>query len=157
MIPAIALTVFSIAGVVGIESTFAQEDDGRSSIIEKIASTFNLSEDEVQNVFDEHREERQAERQAEKEAKLDELVSEGKLTEDQKNLIIAKMEERRAEKQENREEFQNMSREERREAKETHKAEMEAWFEENGIDQDLLKEVFGKEGKHRGGKHGFRR
>lgn len=114
------------------------ESGGYPPIIQKLVERFGLNEEEVKAVFDEAREERRVEMQARFEQRLNEAVENGDLTEEQKQLLLAKHEELKAEREANRESFQNMTREERREAMEAKRAELEAWAEENGLDLSQL-------------------
>lgn len=70
---------------------------GISSLIDKIATKFNLNKDEVKAVFDEEQATRHAERQAEMktrtEERLTEAVTDGDITQAQKDLITAKLSE----------------------------------------------------------------
>jgi predicted GNAT family acetyltransferase len=158
LIPTLALTVASVAGLAGIGSVLADEDEsGRhSSIISKLVEKFNLSEDEVRSVFDEERDERQAQMKANREEKLNTLVSEGKLTEEQKNALLAKWEEEQAERGTGRGEgFKDMTKEERDAEMEAHRTEMDEWLEAQGIDKSVLQELgpgmgMGGGGHHRG-------
>lgn len=120
------------------------------SIIEKLVERFGLNEEDVKAVFDETREEHKAQMQSRLEERLDEAVKSGDLTEEQKQLILAKHEELKAETEANKESFQDMTPEQRKEAMETKKAELESWVEQNGID---LKYFFG--GPRFGRGHGF--
>jgi hypothetical protein len=91
---------------------------------------FGLNAGEVQEVFQEVRDERHQEMQAHFEERLDELVASGDLTEDQKDTLLAK----KAEMWESREELMNLSPEERRAKMQERREEMNAWAEENGTD-----------------------
>ncbi len=69
----------------------------------------------------------------------------GKITEDQKNLILAKHEEMKNSK----ENWENLSPEERKEQGIAMKEDLKTWAEENGID---MKDLFlGYNKGHRGG------
>ena len=139
IIPALVLGAIAVSGVIGLSTASADEkEDGRTSIIQRIAQKFNLNEDEVKTVFEEHKTERQAEMKQKHEEHLNQLVSEGKLTEDQKNALIAKREEMREKYGKNKEDWKNMSKEEKIEKKKAWQEEMHNWAEENGID---LKEL----------------
>ena len=116
-------------------------------MISKLAQAFGKSEDEVRDVFDEVKADHQAEMQSEFEARLDEAVSDGEITEEQKQLILEKHEELMAEKQDQWENFKDLSPEERREAIQSHHEELETWAEENSID---LKYFFGGYKMHKG-------
>ena len=123
---------------------------GYPPIIEKLVERFGLNEEDVKAVFDETREEHKAQMQSRLEERLDEAVASGDITADQKQLILAKHEELKAEREANKESFQDMIPEQRREVKEAKKAELESWAEQNGID---LQDFFGGRGFGKG--HGF--
>lgn len=107
---------------------------GDGTLVSRLAETFGKSEDEVQAVFDSAREEKQAEAQANFETKLQEAVDNGDLTADQQALILNKHSELMAEHQADRESAAGMTREEHRAEMETHRAEIQAWADDNGID-----------------------
>ena len=92
---------------------------------------------EAVDVFDETCEERQQERQTQMEAKLDEAISDGVITADQKQLLLDKRAEMQQEREQKRE-------------------EMKTWREESGIDFKALAQYKGDRGGHGLGKmHGF--
>ena len=146
------LTIVAILGILGTtiilaKPAIAEEANHYSSLIQKLVDRFGLKADEVQEVFDEHQEERRAEHQVRFEERLAEAVADGTLTEAQKEAILAK----KAEMMANHEEMKDLSREERREVMDQHREEMEAWAGENGID---MKEFFGFMGGFRKGHFG---
>lgn len=102
--------------------------------LQKLVDRFGLDETEVQAFVTETREERRADKEAAFATRLEDAVAAGTISEDQKGLIEAKHEEM----QTLHEDWQGLSREERRDAMESHHKEMEAWVEENGIDLELL-------------------
>ncbi len=121
------LVVAAVAGVVGLSSLgvvgMVSADDsstGRESLISKLAEKFGVSQDEVQSVFDENREEMQAEREAEASERLQGLVDDGTITAEQKTAIEAKKDEMQT-------------------ARENQKTELEAWADEQGVDLHLLR------------------
>ena len=128
--------------LVGATQAFAQSNDTsdnpRSSLVERIANKFGLQESEVQAVFDEARSQHQAEMQQRSEERLSQLVSDGKITEEQKQLIISKRDELRAEHQSEHESMQDLTPEERRAAMDEHRQELEDWASQNGIDPQYL-------------------
>ncbi|MFC1711859.1 hypothetical protein ACFLZ1_04725 [Patescibacteria group bacterium] len=150
----IPLLTLVIIGAVGFASTKAYANDNGyyPPIVQKIAERFGLNQDEVETVFDEARDERRAEMQNRFQERLNQAVSDGKITIEQKEAILAK----KAEMQERHEELKDLSPEERAEYKEAHQGELKAWAEENGID---LKDLFigmGMRGGHfKGMKGGF--
>jgi hypothetical protein len=67
-------------------------------------------------------------------ARLSEAVTNGEITEEQKQLIIQKHEEIRARWQEERFNVEDLTPEERRQASLEKRQELAAWAEENGIE-----------------------
>jgi hypothetical protein len=134
----------------GIGAVSAAQNPSKDDLVSKIASRFNLSKDDVQSVFDENRAEHEQERKAKLEDRLTKAVENGKLTEDQKTKILAKLDENKA----FFESLKDMSKAERETALDNHKKEMEAWAKENGIDK---KWALPRHGRHHGpefGEHG---
>ncbi|MCK4635770.1 MAG: hypothetical protein KAT32_02810 [Candidatus Moranbacteria bacterium] len=138
IVPALVLGVATIVGVSSFNNVSANEESQYSPIMQKVAEKFNLNQDEVKQVFDENREERRAENKAKADERLSKLVNEGKLTEDQKNVLIAKREEIRQERENSFGEMKDLSPEERKEKRQEHQEEMKKFFEEQGIDHDAL-------------------
>jgi hypothetical protein len=119
-------------GVVGLSSiASAQTSTSGTSLIDKIATKFNLKKADVQAVFDADRTEKEAERLAENSTRLQSLVDKGTITADQKTKIEAKQKELQT----------------KRDAERT---ELEKWATDNGIDAKYL--MGG--GMGRGGKGG---
>ncbi len=142
-------TLLTVAAVAIVGTTlftatqaFAQtttpSSDPMTSLVEKLSTKFGLNKDEVQAVFTEERQAHQAERQAQEEARLTQLVSEGKITEAQKQLIISKRQELMNQHQSEHESMQRMTADERRAAMEAHKQALEDWAAQNGIDPEYI-------------------
>lgn len=153
IISAIALVVLSL-GVFGLDKVKADEDGAYPPIVQKLVERFNLNAEEVRQVFDEERSERQEGMQARFEERLNQAMSEGKITEEQKQLILAKHEELQAEREAEQESFKNMTQEERHEAMETRQNELKSWAEQNGIELEYLLGGFGMHGGGPGGMRG---
>ncbi len=156
---AVVGAVSAIAGAtfIGASVASAHDNNGGQELVSKVAEQFNLSEDEVQAVFDDYREERHAEHEAEREearaTHLQELVDEGVITEEQRSELEAFAEEHHAKMEELRD--QDLSRSEIRDAMEALRDEMEAWAEAEGLDIDDLRPEDGP-GHGRGGHHQMR-
>jgi Skp family chaperone for outer membrane proteins len=131
------LGVSSIAGV-GIASAYQGSGD-HDSLISKIAEKFNLDASEVQQVFDEEHAAREAEMKQELKSKLDQAVSDGKLTQEQADQLFAK----KQELADFRHTLADKTPEERREALKTKHQEFKQWAEDNGIDLSALKDYIG--------------
>lgn len=100
-------------------------------MVAKIANRFNLNVSDVQQVFDEDREERRADMFARFSERLDGLVSSGELTSTQKDAILDKHEEM----QNKMDELKDLSFEERKTKMHEIHDEFHAWLKEQGIDQ----------------------
>lgn len=168
MVPVLAvITVGAVA--LGAHQANAQEiTSGYSSIASKLAEKFGLNQEDVQAVFTQDREERQAQMETQFEQRLTDAVLAGNLTEEQKQAILAKHQElqtaRQTERDAERQDWQNMTQEERQTAMEERRTEMAAhrqalqtWADQQGIDQQyLFGLVFeGKGGPGGMGRHGM--
>lgn len=150
LISALALSIIGVASY-GVTKTNAQNlQSGYTSIIQKLATKFGVKEDDVKAVFDQQRSERQAQMQVNNEARLAKLVTDGKITEAQKQLILAKhkeLQDKHANKQSN---WYTMTREERQTYMQNDKTELETWAKANNIDTQYLMMGRGFKGMGRG-------
>ncbi len=141
---AVAASVITItAGVAGAGAVLAQTATSEYlPIVEELASTFSLDPAAVQQVFEDHRDQMLSDR-------LDELVADGEITSEQKDLIIAKQ----SEIEEKRQEIldASMTAIERKNALTELNQEVIAWAEEQGIDGSVFR-MIGR-GEHRGRMH----
>lgn len=124
-----------------------------TDLVEKISTKFNLDKADVQAVFDEARQEDMAQFKAAAEAHLTQLVTDGTITEAQKQLIIAKRQELQATHESRAETMKNLSGEEHRAAMEAERASLEAWAKQNAIPFEYVM-PFGR-GKGPAGDHVF--
>lgn len=150
-LPAKQLLVAGIVGTVGIAglttvgvagATSDRGSGSESSLVDKLASTFNLDKSKVQKVFDEERSDRDAKHAEKLSERLQKLVDEGTITSAQKTAIEAKLKELKAEQEEFKEELKDSTREERKVKMEEKRQELETWAKAQGIDLDELKGVF---------------
>lgn len=142
----------SIAGL-GLVATpaLAEDEVDYPPIIDNLVSKFNLNPEEVEQVF-------QDTRKQEHEDRLSQLVTDGKITEEQKTYIAAHEEEMIAKMDELKEQGKTM--EEIHTALETDRDEFKAWLEEQGIDIPLGPGGKGEDGEMKKGPgggfgHGF--
>lgn len=89
----VAATAVGAVSGAGIASAATSSSTGESSIVDKIASKFNLKKADVQAVFDENREARQAEREANQKQRLADAVTAGKLTQAQADHVTSALNE----------------------------------------------------------------
>lgn len=150
MLPVIAIlfvVTFLIAGMF----TYAQSQSGDfPTIVQKLAQKFGLKESDVQAVFDEHRTEKQTQMQAEFEEWLTKAVKDGKITEAQKQAVFAKHKELQEKRLSVWQNLKDMTPEERREASQTQRQELESWAEQQGIDIKYLSGFGGFKGHFHG-------
>lgn len=143
MIGATALTLV-VGSIGGTTSTaYAMSPfDGVTTFVERIAQKFGLKQTDVQAVVDQVRDERQGERQTEMteliEARLSIAVKNGKLTEAQKNLILAKHKELQAQKTKDMAAWRDLSHDQRRSKMDEQRVALEAWAKQNNIDTKYL-------------------
>lgn len=106
-----------VLGLTGLKNVYADDETktGFPPMIQDLVERFNLNEDEVTQFVEEKRTERQQERKTELEEKLNQAVSDGKLTQEQKDTLFSMMEENMQNRHQNREEIHN-------------------WAQENGVD-----------------------
>lgn len=124
----------------------------QGNLVDKIASKFNISKDDVQKVFDEDRAAHEAEHDKEVSDRLQKLVTDGTITAAQKTAIEAKIKEMKADREANRDAMKNLSETERKAKMDEKRSALEAWAKEQGLDLSKLKGVFG--GPHGHGNHG---
>ncbi len=121
-----SLAVVTALAIGGGSMAMAQGNGAGDSLVDKVATKFNLNKDEVQAVFNEERDARQAERAAEVSSDLQKAVDAGKLSAEQKTLIENKMKENQS-------------------AREAEMTSLQEWATTNNID---MRYVMG------GGRHG---
>jgi len=142
-----AVTTIGLGSLAGVTIVSAHSFGGES-LAEKFATRFNLSQDEVQTFLDEEKETHKADMHQKFEERLNQAVSDGELTEDQKSKILAKHEELKS----FHESLEGKTHEERREAMQTKHDEVQSWAEENDIPLELVRPFGGGHG-HGGMKH----
>jgi polyhydroxyalkanoate synthesis regulator phasin len=152
----VLLTALALAGAVTVggvaltSSVQAASDDATHPLVQQLAERFNLNPDDVEQFMQDHREQRRAERHARMEEHLTEAVTNGTITEAQKQALLAKKEEMRAQ----HEAIKDLPQDERRDAHRQLREEMKEWAESQGIDlQSLMEDHGGKRKDHGFGKH----
>ncbi len=142
-LPLLALSSFGVAS--------AMSDNTGDGLAAKIATRFNLKEDEVKSFLKEEHEKKHQEMQEQaKEA----LLKAG-FTEAQVKALQDKREAQRSEMQTWREANPNATRDEAKTQRDKQRDEFEAWAKEQGIDTSKLKDAL-KELGHGGRRHGPR-
>ena len=128
-------------GIFGSSQAFAQTtttQNPMSSLIQSIATKFGLNQADVQAVFDAERQKHQAQMKANFEKQLTQYVTDGKLTEAQKQLILQKRSELQATRKSQKESNTSLTPEERKSQMDAEKTALQAWAKENGIAMQYL-------------------
>lgn len=134
LIPLLAIPLIAGASVLTISKSYADEESQFSPMIQRLVERFNLDENKVSEVIGEYREENKERRMESMEERLNTLVSENKLTEEQKVQLLEIL--KNHEPNENR---GSMNFEDR----ETYRTELETWATEQGLDLSELQIGFG--------------
>lgn len=108
---------------------------GQSTLLDKLIAKFNLNKEEVEQVVTDYRSERRGQMQAQYQERLNQAVTDGKITEAQKKLILEKH--NQLQSQWDAESNQRQQ----------HREEMQSWAEENNIDLSYLGFGMGRGGK----------
>lgn len=117
-------------------------DQPFSGLVEAVSKKFNLNESEVQAVFDQyhqqHRQDMLIKMKEKHEERLSRLVSEGTLTEAQKQALIQKMDEMQKQFEANQDVLKDMTPEQRRAEMQKRHEELKIWAQSQGIDLDAI-------------------
>lgn len=152
-----AITSIGVAGLAGNSLVSAQSNTtGSETLVSKIAKKFNLKSEDVQAVFDEERKSHEAEHAAQIEKELTQLVTDGKLTAEQKDKIIAKQKELQSQREADRGTMKDKTDADRKTTMDAKKAELEKWAKDNNIPTEYLRFVMGGRHGHHGGPGGVR-
>jgi polyhydroxyalkanoate synthesis regulator phasin len=150
MLAAGVVTTIAAASALGIGAASAQSSSG-TSIVDRIATKFNLNRDEVQTVFDEQHTEMEANHEQEQSTRLQALVDKGTITADQKTALEAKHTEMEAARDALKD--QNLTREEMHTKMDAARTEFETWAKDQGIDLATIRPMGGM--VHGGPRGGF--
>lgn len=140
-------------GAFGASSAFAASNttEGHNrmqNLVTAIAEKFNLSESDVQAVFDEQRTAMQEQRQENAAEHLAQAVEDGKLTQAQADAITANM----ASQKTFFESLKDMTQEERQDALKANAESQKAWAEENNLPKPFAP-MHGPQGRGPGAHH----
>ena len=145
IVSALVLTALT-GGLLATQSVFAVSENGQDTLVTKIAEKFKLNKTEVQAVFDANRSERMESMEAKYEERLKQLVTDKKITEAQKTLLLAKHEELQAAHKAEMVNNANLTQEQRKAKRDTEKKSQEDWARVNNVDIQYLFGGFGMGG-----------
>lgn len=129
-----SLALFSFIGMACTSEINAQSSEDEKGeyplLVERFAERFDLDPDEVMKFLEELKEERIANAEEKFEERLDELVEDEKITDDQKDAILEKKEELA----EFKEELKDMTLVEAKEAIKDMQEDLREWAEDNDLE-----------------------
>ncbi|MCA9302105.1 hypothetical protein H6802_03765 [Candidatus Nomurabacteria bacterium] len=140
----LSLAGFSMLAAPSILKVNADTQD-LPPMMQQVADRFGISTDDLRSYLDELRANHREQVKEEVEAKLEDAVASGMLSQEQKNALVQKQEQFRAE-------MQDLSIEERHAKTAAHREEMQEWAETNGVDLSELD--LGRNGMGRGEERG---
>lgn len=152
-IPLAAVAIIGSAGAFGINYASADSSgspDGQAGLVDKLASALHVDKSKVQAVFDQDRTEREQTMEASYEQRLTQAVTDGKLTNAQKDLVLAKHKELKAKMEAARTSDNSSSDTDRRTAMKQMRTDIDAWASQNGIDAKWLMPAMGPGGHGHG-------
>lgn len=140
-----------------IHASTTNSNNPVSSLVNEIASKFNLNPSDVQQVFDQHHAQMEAQHLQNFKDQLTQAVKDGKLTQDQMDKILAKQQELKAQADSNKTAFEGKTPQEIRALIEAQRTALDQWAKDNNIPTQYLRFGFGGGRGHMGrgfGMHG---
>jgi hypothetical protein len=132
-VPVVALSLICGGMIMSAESVHANENY-HTKFAQRFSERFNVNENTVREFLETDHKERRFQAQERFEERLVNAVQNGELTEDQKNLIIAKKTALQSDRGTYRETGERPSEDER----ENHYKDLASWAEQNNIDMTHL-------------------
>jgi hypothetical protein len=132
-IPTLVLTIALM--LTALNTSYVQADFEGNGFVQRIAERFGLDENDVDEFMGEMHEQRRQDMEIAREERLNQAVTDGVITEEQRQALEVKWAEQFAEH-------------------EQHREEMQAWFEKQGIDHEALMQ-YGGLGPKRSSSHGM--
>lgn len=132
-----------VSGLYGVSQVSAADSTTNfPPMVQRMVEKFNLNTDEVLKMVEEDRTERRTERESELKVTLDQAVKDGKITEAQKTVILAKHEEIQAKI----EALGTLTGSERRTKMTEIRTEMNEYLASQGIDESIMPGPRGPQG-----------
>ena len=149
MIPVAGLAV---AGGVALatQHAYAASPTTVPPIVQKLADTFHLNVNDVQAVFKQSLQDRLAKMETSYETRLTQLVTDGKITSTQKDLILSKHKELDANRSTFMASLKTMTADQRKAALQQQQTDLKTWATTNNIDVKYLMGGFGMGMRERG-------
>ncbi len=139
----ITSSVVALASLALVSVSAPQAHAG--NFLQDLAAKFGIKHEQMQQFRQEHHQQNQADRLQKLTERLDQAIKEGKLTTEQKGMILAKA----AEMQSFRDSLKDKSPQERRDAMKQKHDELKKWAEDNHIPEPFaLRGPLGHRGDH---------
>ena|SRR3989338_6769998 len=155
-VPTLALAI-AASTLGGLAIAHAADQNGQT-LSARIAEQFGLKESDVQSTIDQFRADKEAEHKAQFEDYLTQAVTDGKITQAQKQLILTKVGELQEARDANRDQWKDLTPAERRSKMKEKMNELKTWAHDNGIELKYLMPFghppAGGHGGIHGGPHG---
>jgi len=143
-------------GLVVATNAFAQTNTQNSvpSLVQEIASKFDLNQSDVQAVFAQHRQEMHTKMESNYETYLANLVKSGKISEEQEQLILNEHKQLMSQMQSTMKNFKSMTPAQRKAQMQAEMQTVKNWAKQNNISLQYLRPFgagmrgFGRFGKH---------
>lgn len=124
-------------------SSTTTKTDPMSGLVDAIATKFNLNKSDVQQVVDDQKSKMDVQREQKIKDDVAKLVTDGKITQAQADLINAKRAELEKQREADKTSFDSMSEADRKTAMDKRKTDLESWAKQNNIDTQYLRYVMG--------------
>jgi hypothetical protein len=141
MLVTVVLVSAVSGGLVVVTNAFAQTNGQTSipSVAQEIANKFHLNEGDVQSVFNQHKQQMQAKMESNYETYLGNLVTSGKITEEQQQLILTKHKELMTQMQSDGKSFKSLTPAERKAQMQATMKDLQTWSKQNNISLKYLR------------------
>ena len=140
----VAVATIGASAIFGTGAVFAQSTNTPlSGLAQMIAQKFNIDQNQVQSVLDQYSSQKKANRlqkmQQGEDQRLSNLVSQGKITSDQKTAIENELKNLKAKYFSN---FQGQTADQRKQAVQNFRTDFQAWLRSQNIDPSIFKPGF---------------
>lgn len=134
---ALGLTVTGIGVTYAATGSTGTGNNPMSNLVTAISQKFNLNQSDVQKVFDEQHAQMEVQHEQAFKDRLAQAVTDGKLTQDQSDKIVAKMAELKSQRDADKATFASLTQAERQAKMQARAAELKQWAIDNNIPADF--------------------
>ena len=139
ILPAAALVVGAgITGAVAVHAASDISSNSMSNLAQAIATKFSLNQTEVEQVIKEHHTQMHAQHQQAFKDRLQQAVTDGKLTQEQIGKITAKLQELESQRESLKASLESKTPSEVRAIMEQQKQQLQQWAADNAIPTEFL-------------------